>query len=76
MTRYSSLLGRPVEVVYRLGNIELLAAGLLHADSGAFVFVEQHFDQHGSVRTFHLKIPYQCIVRLSGINPDKTSAGS
>jgi hypothetical protein len=75
MTRYSSLLGKPVEVVYRLGSIELLAAGLLHADSGDFVFVEQHFDQHGSVKIFHLKIPYQCIVRLRGINPDATSTG-
>ena len=49
MTRYSSLLGKRVEVIYRLGNIELVAAGLLQADSGNFVFVEQHFDQHGSL---------------------------
>jgi len=63
-------------VIYRLGNIELLAAGLLHADSGNFVFVEQHFDQHGSLKIFHLKIPYRCIVQLRGINPDTTSASN
>ena len=74
MTRYSCLLGRRVEVVYRLGTVHLLAVGVLLADSGEFIFVEQHFDHYGSIKTVHLKIPYHCIVRLNGSNPDSELA--
>ena len=65
MTRYSCLLGRRVEVVYRLGTVHLLAVGVLLADSGEFIFVGQHLDQHGSIKAFQLKIPYHCIVQLN-----------
>jgi len=61
-----------VEVVYRLGTMHLVVAGLLLADSEESIFVEQHLDQNGPVKTFHLKIPHHCIVRLSEINPDPT----
>ncbi len=76
MIRYSSLLGKRVEVVYRIGTVHLLAAGILLADSGKFIIVEEHFDQHSSVKNLHLKIPYHCIVRLSKSNPDPTPAVS
>ena len=72
MGRYSPLVGKRVEVVYRSGTIHLLAAGLLLADSGESIFVEQHLDQNGPFKTFHLKVPYHCIVRLSEISPDST----
>ena len=65
MGGYSSLVGRRVEVVYRLGTVQLLAVGVLLGDSGEFTFVGQHLDQHGSIKAFQLKIPYHCIVRLS-----------
>ncbi len=74
MGGYSSLVGRRVEVVYRVGTVHLLATGTLLADSGQHIFVEQHFDQHGSVENIHLKIPYHCIVRLTESNPDPTPA--
>ncbi len=70
MIRYAPLVGKRVEVVYRLGTIHLLAAGLLLADSGESIFVEQRLDQEGAFKTFHLKIPYHCILRLSEIAPD------
>ena len=76
MTRYPALLGKRVEVAYRLGTIYLLASGLLIAESGESIFVQQHFEQHGSVKTCQLKIPYHCIVRLSESIPDRTSAAS
>ena len=65
MTRYSSLLGRCVEVVYRIGAVHLLAVGVLLGDSGEFIFVGQRLDQQGSTKAFQLKIPYHCIVQLN-----------
>ncbi len=65
MARYSALLGRRVEVHYRAGDILLLATGTLVADSGKSIFLEEHFNQGGQVKTFRWEIPYQCIVRLT-----------
>lgn len=67
MPRYSALVGKRVQVVYRVGNVHLVVAGLLLGDSGQSIFLEQCFDQHGSLKTVHLKIPYHCIVRLNEI---------
>ena len=72
MIRYSPLVGKRMDVLYRIGANHLLASGLLLAGSGKFIFVEQRFDESGSVKTFHFKIPYHCVVRLSEINPDAT----
>ncbi len=64
MTRYSSLLGRRIEVVYRIGAVHLLGVGVLLADSGKLIFVGQRLDQQGSTKVFQWKIPYACIVQL------------
>ncbi len=61
MIRYAALLGKWVEAVYRFGTVYVLVVGTLLADSGEFIFVEQHYVR-GRV---HLKIPYHCIVRLN-----------
>ncbi len=76
MARYHALLGRRVEVHYRAGDIFLPATGTLAADSGKSIFLEEHFCQRGTVKTFRWEIPYQCIVKL-GESPvsSKTSAG-
>ncbi len=65
MARYSSFLGRRIEVVYRAGDIILPATGMLAADSGRSIFLEERFSQRGQVKTFRWEIPYQCIVRLT-----------
>jgi len=64
MARYSALLGRPVEVQYRAGDICLPASGTLVGDSGRSIFLEQHFEQQGQAKNFRWEIPYPCIVRL------------
>src|SRR3984893_519288 len=64
MARYSVLLGRRVEVHYRAGDILLPASGLLVADSGRSIFLEQSLVQRGQTRHFRWEIPYQFIVRL------------
>ncbi len=74
MARYSPLLGKRLEVVYRLGTINLLAVGILVADSGQSIVVQQHCKQNGGVKTFHLRIPYHCIVRLNNSDPESELA--
>jgi len=64
MARYSVLLGRRVEVHYRAGDILLPASGILVADSGRSIFLEQSLVQRGQPRHFRWEIPYQYIVRL------------
>ena len=64
MARYSPLLGRSVEVQYRAGDILLPASGILVADSGRSIFLEQKFEQRGQHKHFRWEIPYQYIVRL------------
>jgi hypothetical protein len=65
MARYFALLGRRVEVQYRAGDILLPATGTLAADSGKSIFLEEHFFQRGTQKTFRWEIPYQCIIRLT-----------
>jgi len=65
MARYHDLLGRRVEVQYRAGDVLLPATGTLAADSGKSIFLEEHFSQRGTAKTFRWEIPYSCIVRLA-----------
>jgi len=64
MARYSAFLGRKVEVHYRAGDICLPASGTFVADSGRSIFLEQHFEQRGSQKTFRWEVPYQYIIRI------------
>lgn len=65
MARYSSLLGRRIEVTYRAGDIILPATGNLAADSGKSIFLEESYKQKTGVKTFRWEIPYPCIVQLN-----------
>lgn len=76
MARYSALLGHPVEVQYRAGDLLLPAAGTLAADSGRSIFLEQKFEQHGQVKNFRWEIPYQCIVRIESGKTVQLSAAA
>jgi hypothetical protein len=64
MARYSELLGRRIQVTYRAGDIVLPATGKLSADSGKSIFLEESYQQQGSVKTFRWEIPYLCIIHL------------
>ena len=65
MARYSGILGRRIVVTYRAGDIILPATGNLAADSGKSIFLEESYQQQGSVKTFRWEIPYPCIVELN-----------
>jgi len=76
MARYSSFLGRRVEVHYRAGDILLPASGTLVADSGRSIFLEQHLLQRGLLKHFRWEIPYQYIVRLEEVPEAAVAAGN
>lgn len=65
MARYSAILGRRIVVTYRAGDIILPATGKLAADSGKSIFLEESYQQQGSVKTFRWEIPYACILELN-----------
>jgi hypothetical protein len=75
MARYSAYLGRNVEVQYRAGDILLPASGILVADSGRSIFLEQNFEQRGQHKHFRWEIPYQYLVRIEE-KPDSGAAAN
>jgi hypothetical protein len=73
MARYSSFLGRRVEVHYRASDTLLPASGIFVADSGRSIFLEQIFEQRGQHRHFRWEIPYQYLVKI-GISKEEEPA--
>ncbi|HME13111.1 MAG TPA: hypothetical protein VKF79_09640 [Candidatus Acidoferrum sp.] len=73
MARYSSFLGRRVEVQYRASDTLLPASGTFVADSGRSIFLEQSFEQRGQHRHFRWEIPYQYLVKIALIKLDDSS---
>lgn len=65
MARYNSLIGKRVEVNYRAGDILLSSAGVVVADSGESVYLEDRFTQRGNLKTLRIEIPYPCIVHIA-----------
>jgi len=66
MARYAEHVSKRVEVQYRSGDIYLTATGILVADSGRSIFLEEHFTKDSRARTFRWEIPYLYIVRVNG----------
>jgi hypothetical protein len=63
--KFCSLIGKRITVDYRAGEIRLTATGMLAADSGTSIYLEDRFSQKGSEKTLRLGIPYRCIIRLA-----------
>jgi hypothetical protein len=78
MARYSSFLGRRVEVQYRASDTLLPASGVFVADSGRSIFLEESFEQRGQHRHFRWEIPYQFLVKiaLTNVEDSEPSASS
>lgn len=64
MTRYSSLLGQPVEARYRAGDIYLTVSGTLVSDSGHAISIEETFSQDGRDKAMRVEIPYDYVIRV------------
>ena len=76
MHRYTSLLGRRVELVYRFCSMELFARGILLGHTDESVWIEQQADQYGPVESIQLHIPYASIIRLNERPPDRARAAN
>lgn len=64
MQRFSSFVGRHVEVSYRAGDIHLTSAGVLVEDSGESVSIEERFSQGGKEKVMRVEIPYSRIIHI------------
>ena len=75
MARYSSFLGHRVEVQYRASDTLVPASGVMVADSGKSIFLEQTCEQRGLHHHFRWEIPYQYLIRIactpSSLRPEK-----
>ncbi len=69
MAQFSSFLGRRVHVVYRTAGKSVPATGVLVADSGRSIFLEEHFTRPAGTKQFRWEIPYQCIVHMEDDPP-------
>lgn len=82
IARYSSLIGKRVEVHYRAGELQFSAYGTLTSDDGKTISVEEHFVQEGKKKTLRVDIPYDYVIRITEIDgeirpfdaPDKGSS--
>lgn len=74
MARYAALIGKRIQVQYRAGDIYLPATGILAADSGKSIFLEEHFESRGRVQSFRWEIPYPYIVEIGEVPPQQTAA--
>ncbi len=70
MAQFSNFLGRRVQVQYRTGSACVPASGVLVADSGRSVFLEETFSRHSGVKQFRWEIPYQCIADIAHLDAE------
>jgi len=64
MERYSSFVGKRVEAHYRSADIHMFAVGVIVADNGTAVYLEDRFASGGTEKMMRLELPYTHIVRL------------
>ena len=64
MAAYSHFHRATIKVQYRLGDILLTATGMLVADSGRSIFLEERLEQRGKLSYFRWEIPYRHIHRV------------
>lgn len=65
MAAYADYLGKRIELQFQAGERQLPAEGVLVADSGRSVFLEEQFLCAGKLRQFRWEIPYECVIRMS-----------
>ena len=64
MSEYALLLGKRVEAHYRASDLQLSAVGVLVADSGQSVSIEDRFTQNGREKRMRVEIPYRHLTKL------------
>jgi hypothetical protein len=64
MNRYAALVGKRVEVRYRIVNIHQKSIGKLVNDTGESIFIEEHFSHGERKKTMRVEIPYEYVIRV------------
>jgi hypothetical protein len=71
--RYESFLGKRVEARYRAAHIYHSASGVLAADDGSSIFIEDDLMQGGKQKMIRIEIPYQYILSVVELPPKPPS---
>jgi hypothetical protein len=64
MDRYSSLIGKRVEVEYRAGDLHLTAIGTLVAVKEKSIFLQDRITQGDKSKTMRTEIPHINVIRI------------
>jgi hypothetical protein len=64
MSSFASLLGKRVEVSYRVADIHMCVTATLASDSGKHIHLEDRFSHFGRQSTMRISIPYSAILRI------------
>jgi hypothetical protein len=70
------MMRKRIEVTYRAGDVVLPAKGTLEGDSGKSIFLEEHYKQNGTAKSFRWEIPYNCILELGEVPEGPWSAAA
>jgi hypothetical protein len=65
MSRYVSFVGKRVEAQYRVANIHQKSVGMLVADTGRCIVIEEHLLLGERKKTMRVEIPYEYVIRLA-----------
>jgi hypothetical protein len=65
MSRYVSFMGKRVEAQYRVANIHQKSVGMLVADTGRCIVIEEHLLLGERKKTMRVEIPYEYAIRLA-----------
>jgi len=65
MGRYVAFMGKRVEAQYRVANIHQKSVGMLVADTGRCIVIEEHLLLGERKKTMRVEIPYEYVIRLA-----------
>ena len=58
------MVGKRVEAYYRASDLNMSAVGILVADTGKSISIEERFSQSGREKILRVEIPYEYIIRV------------
>jgi len=68
MSRYKSFVGKRVEAQYRVAEIHQTSVGVVTADTGRSVIIQETLSQGERKKTMRIEIPYEYVIRLVEIH--------
>jgi hypothetical protein len=74
MGRYTSFVGKRVEVDYRSVDVHFFAVGVLVSDTEKSICLEDRFSSGGKDKTIRFEIPYTYVIRVVEVH--STNQGS